>query len=117
MMTIEEIESACEASTSQALDFLRHLEEPPELPLHGTFYPLGFPAEVCTNSPEVLEIAVRTMGNVRESSIRRSPSRVYVHVAEGGSPECPPPPKYRFHWPLLLTVRGRGQLHDRRVGP
>jgi len=31
------------------------------------------------------------------------PVRIYVHVTEGGSTECPPPPKYRFNWPLLLT--------------
>ncbi len=31
------------------------------------------------------------------------PTRIYVQVTEGGSTECPPPPQYRFHWPLLLT--------------
>jgi hypothetical protein len=27
-----------------------------------------------------------------------------MHVVEGGSTECLPPPKYRFIWPLLMSV-------------
>ncbi|MEI9970355.1 MAG: hypothetical protein WDM87_17700 [Terracidiphilus sp.] len=54
MMTIEEIESACEASTSQALDAIGRRPETPDLPLHEVFYLHGFPVEVFTNSPKCL---------------------------------------------------------------
>jgi hypothetical protein len=52
MMTIEEIEAACEAS--EVLDFSRHFLDAPELSLRRIFYPLGFPAELRTNSAEML---------------------------------------------------------------
>jgi hypothetical protein len=102
MMTIEEIEFACEASTSQALDSVGRRPETPDLPLHGVFYLHGFPIEVFTNSPEVLEIASEQWG-MFEKEHSTEPTRIYVNVTEGGSAECPPPPKYRFHWPLLVT--------------
>ena len=102
MMTIEEIESACEASTSQALDSIGRRPEMPDLPLHERFFLHGFPIEVFTNSPEVLEIASEHWGTF-EKKYSTEPTRIYVNVKEGGSAECPPPPTYRFHWPLLLT--------------
>lgn len=102
MMTIEEIESACEASSSQALGSIGHQGEAPELPLHEVFYLHGFPVEVFTNSPEVLEIASEQWG-MFEKEHSTEPTRIYMHVTEGGSTECPPSPKYRFNWPLLLT--------------
>jgi hypothetical protein len=102
MMSIEEIESACEASSLWNLDSVRHPGEPRELPLHEMFYLHGFPIEVFTNSSEVLEIAAEQWGTFKKEH-STEPVRVYVHVTEGGSTQCPPPPKYRFNWPLLLT--------------
>jgi hypothetical protein len=102
MMTIEEIESACEALSSQALDSTGHLGEEPKLQLKKIFYLYGFPVEVITNSPEVLEIASEQWGMFKKEH-STEPVRLYVHVKEGGSTECPPPPKYGFNWPLLLT--------------
>lgn len=102
MMTIEEIESACEASTSQALDSIGRRAERPNLPLREVFYLHGFPVEVFTNSPKVLEMASEHWG-MFEKVHSTEPTRIYVNVTEGGSTECPPPPSIRFHWPLLLT--------------
>jgi hypothetical protein len=100
MMTIEEIESACDASQLQ--DSSVHPGEVHELPLKGIFYMYGFPIEVRTNSPEALEIAAEQWG-MFDKQYDTEPVRVYMHVTEGGSTDCPPPPKYRFTWPLLLT--------------
>lgn len=102
MMTIEEIESACTALSSQALDSVEHPGEEPKLQLKEIFHLHGFPVEVITNSPEVFQIASEQWG-MFEKEHSTEPVRIYVHVTEGGSTECPPPPKYRFNWPLLLT--------------
>jgi len=100
-MTIQEIEAACDAS--QTLDFTRSKREAPELRLKGMFYPLGFPIEVRTNSPEVLKLAAEIWCDF-EKLFDTEPVRVDVHVTEGGSAECPPMPVYRFFMPLFMTV-------------
>jgi hypothetical protein len=101
MMTIQEIEAACEAS--QTLDFSRHDMEAPELSLKKMFYPFGFPAEVSTNSAEVLEIMEDLWGKF-EKQHDTEPILADVHVVEGSSTECPPVPTFRFMHPLLLGV-------------
>jgi hypothetical protein len=102
MLTIEEIEAACDAS--RTLDFSR--AEPlqlPELPLHEVFYPLGFPAEVRTNSAEVLSELTKIWG-IFEERFNTPAMQVDVHVIEDDSSECPPAPTYRLMRPLLMTV-------------
>jgi hypothetical protein len=101
MMPIEEIEAACDAG--QTLDFSKGKLAWPELPLHETFYPLGFPMELWTNSIEALELTSKHWG-MFEKQHDTEPVRVNVHVVEGGSAECPPPPKHRFIWPMLLSI-------------
>ena len=100
-MTIQEIEAACEAS--QTPEFPRHDIEAPELSLKKMFYPFGFPAEVSTNSAEVLEIMKDLWGKF-EKQHDTEPILADVHVVEGSSTECPPAPTYRFMQPLLLGV-------------
>jgi hypothetical protein len=101
-MTIEEIESAWHASSSQARDAAGQQEESTELPLREMFYPYGFPIEVLTDSAEVLEIASEQWGMFQKKH-STEPVRIHMYVSEGGSADCPPPPTYRFKWPLLLT--------------
>jgi hypothetical protein len=101
MMTIEEIESACDPSQLPDPSVREGVAH--ELPLTGIFYLHGFPVEVRTNSAEALEIAAEQWG-MGEKQHDTEPVRVYMHVKEGGSTDCPPPPKYRFTWPLLLTL-------------
>jgi hypothetical protein len=101
MMTIQEIEAACDAL--QPLDFSRHEVEAPALSLKKMFYPLGFPAEVSTNCTEVLEIMEDLWGKF-EKQHDTGPILADVHVVEGSSMECPPIPIYRFMAPLLLGV-------------
>jgi hypothetical protein len=101
MMTIEEIETACD--TSQVLDFSKHDLEAPALLLTEMFYPLGFPLEVRTNSHEVLELMAELWGNF-EKQHSTEPIRSDVHVVEEGAAECPPAPVFRIMLPLVTAV-------------
>ncbi|HTF68919.1 MAG TPA: hypothetical protein VK638_40190 [Edaphobacter sp.] len=101
MMTIEEIETACDAS--QVLDFTRHFLDAPPLSLTRIFYPLGFPAELRTNSAEMLVEAEEKWG-IFEKRFDTETIRLDVHVVEGDSTECPPPPWSRIMQPLVVTV-------------
>jgi hypothetical protein len=101
IMTIEEIERACE--TSQVLDFSKHDLEAPTLSLTRMFYPLGFPVEVRTNSNEVLDLVAELWGNF-EKQHDTEPIRSDVHVVEEGSTECPPASVFRIMLPLLTAV-------------
>jgi hypothetical protein len=100
-MTIKEIEYAYDAP--KPLNFTRHERDVPELPLLQRFYPLGFPVDLRTNWPEVLSQA-RDPWSSFEKRFDTKPIRVYVHVLEGGSEECPPTPVTRIMQPLLVSV-------------
>lgn len=100
-MTIQEIESACDAS--QTLDFTRHQLEGPELSLRKMFYPFGFPAEVRTNSQEILCLFNQSWGCL-EKRFNTHPIEVQVLVIEAESTECPPAPCYRIMRPLLIST-------------
>jgi hypothetical protein len=104
MITIEEIESACDAPES--LDFSRHEVEAPKLSHGEMFYPLGFPTELRTNSPEILSQA-RNLWSIFEERFDTEPIRVDVHVVESDSTECPPTPVCRIMYPLLVSVADR----------
>jgi len=101
MLTIEQLEAACSAGLH--LDFSRHSIELRDPPLRQQFYPLGFPAEIRTDSAKVLQMAGELWGKY-EKLYDTDPIRVDVHVVESDSAECPPEPSYRLMWPLLLTV-------------
>ncbi|MFY9856281.1 MAG: aldolase [Terracidiphilus sp.] len=101
MMTIEEIESACDAS--RPLDFSRHDVEAPELSHGEVFYPLGFPTELRTNSPEILSQA-RSMWPTFDKRFETELIRIDVHVVESDSMECPPTPVCRIMYPLVVSV-------------
>jgi hypothetical protein len=104
MMSIKEIEAACEAS--QVLDFSRHPQHGPELTFCKMFYPLGFPAEVRTNDPMVLEMMDGLWGKFQKE-YDTEPIISEVYVVESDSTECPPEPVYRGLPPLLLGVADR----------
>ena len=100
-MTIEELESACNAS--RKLDFSRHEIEGPELHLQSTIYPLGFPTKIRTNSPAILAIYKRAWGAFRRK-FDIDPIQVDIHVSQGGATGCPPSPTYRVMRPLLISA-------------
>jgi hypothetical protein len=100
-MTIEEIETVCDAS--HTLDFPRHELEAPALSLRRMFYPLGFPVEVRTNSNEVLDLMAELWGNFGKQH-DTEPIRSDVHVVEEGPTACPPASVFRIMLPLLTAV-------------
>jgi hypothetical protein len=108
-MTIQEIEAACDAG--QLLDFTRHHQQAFDLPFKRMFYPLGFPVEVNTNVPEVHEL-YEELWAMFENRHDVPPIRVNVHVAEGGSTECPPTPVY---WMLLPHMMGVADANNYSV--
>jgi hypothetical protein len=83
-----------------------------DLPLHGTFYPLGFAIEIITNHSGVLEAANESFGHVR---IRRPGTilQVRIGISEGGSFECPPEPtrrEYNHLYSLVADVHNQALL-------
>ena len=100
-MTMEEIEAACDASLP--LKYARHSHEVPELSHCEMFFPLGFPTELRTNSPEILSQA-RDLWPIREKQFDTEPICVDVHVLESDSTECPPTPVYHLMYPLSISV-------------
>jgi hypothetical protein len=101
MLSIEDLESACNAS--QRVEPPRHIVEPPELPFQATFYPLGFPAVITTNSGGVLKQYEELWGKFTKQH-DTEPIRAEVQVVESNATECPPQPVYRYMQPLLMTV-------------
>jgi energy-coupling factor transporter ATP-binding protein EcfA2 len=65
-----------------------------ELPLRGTFLPLGYSIEIMTNSPAVLAAATESFGHMRSS---RDDTRLQIRVGVSGrgSSACPPEPTRR----------------------
>jgi hypothetical protein len=100
-MTIEEMEFACDAGNP--LDFPRHSHEVPEALHREMFFPLGFPTELSTNSPEILSQA-RNLWSIFGKQFDTELIRVDVHVVESDSTECPPTPVCRIMYPLLISV-------------
>jgi hypothetical protein len=101
MMTISELESACDAS--QPPDLSRYAFDAPELSLRGMYYPLGFPVELRTNSSEILRQA-RCQWSMFEHRFQTEPIQVDIHVTASDSKECPPIPEFRILYPLLVNM-------------
>ena len=69
------------------------------------YYPLGFPADIASNSPEVLEMARESWG-VYQPRFDRLPIQVRVMVQPGGELR-PPAPVVRGQRHLLMWVADR----------
>lgn len=74
-----------------------------ELPLHRTFFPLGFAVEIMTNDPAVLEAATESFGH-RRLCRERAALQVRIGISEGGSEKCPPEPTRREYNHLYSLV-------------
>jgi hypothetical protein len=101
MMTVKEIEAACDAG--EALDFTTHMLAGPKLVLEATFYPFGFPVKVRTHSAEILR-QYEWLWDKFEKRFDTPPIVADVHVVETESEECPPAPTYRFLESALMAV-------------
>lgn len=64
------------------------------LPLKGEFFPLGFPLEIETNSPEVLAAAATSWPET-QGSFAAPRLRMRVMVGQSESSQPPPAPRYR----------------------
>ena len=73
------------------------------LPRRATFYPLGFPVEISTNSEAVLAAARESWGNFREE-YSAAPIKVSITVTDDADDELPPRPRFRAHGHLMSVV-------------
>jgi hypothetical protein len=101
MLTIEDLESSCDAS--QNVELPKHAIEGPDLLLQRRYDPFGFPLEVRTNCEDVLTQYDELWGKF-ERQQNTVPIQVDVQVVNGSSTECPPEPSYRLMGPLMITA-------------
>lgn len=100
-MTYEEIKAAYKKAEPFIFADPAYAHLP--LPHSATFYPLGFPVEITTNCPEVLEAAAESwLGYV--NLFRTDPIHIRVAVIGSSFKECPPVPTYRIQCNLLTAV-------------
>jgi hypothetical protein len=91
--TVQQIEEACERSQPPAFD--RYLHDLPETPFVATFYPLGFPVAIHTNSEEVLRRSEAKWGIFTQRfGVETIVAEIIVLPTD--ETECPPLPQYRF---------------------
>lgn len=74
-----------------------------ELPLHRTFYPLGFAVEIMTNDPDVLVVANESFGH-RRLCRGSTALQIRIGISEGDSAKCPPEPTRREYNHLYSLV-------------
>jgi hypothetical protein len=77
------------------------LQADTELPYSATYYPLGFPVQVTTNSREVLECAAESWG-MWSAEFDRQPARLSVIVQDDG--DLAPEPAFRWCEHLFSIV-------------
>ena len=101
MLTIEQIRTACARSEPVVLGDPMHARV--EYPLRETFYPLGFPVEIETNSEEVLAAAAATWhGFVKLFDTR--PILLRIGMFGTNSSECPPMPTCKIQKHLASNI-------------
>lgn len=101
MMSVEEIEAACNASLP--LNFARHPLEGPELKHLAMASPYGFPVHLRSNSAQALSMYQEAW----KAFPRRFDTpeiRVDVTVVPGDGLECPPTPNFRILLPLMISM-------------
>lgn len=74
------------------------------LDYHATYYPLGFPLQLQTNSPQILQ-AAKENWDARPRAFDKQPFTLRVIVAQGGP--LPPPPVYRAQEHLMSVLSDR----------
>jgi hypothetical protein len=99
--TIPEIEEACANSRPLPITDVVHARM--KFPLTARFSPLGFPLEISTNSPEVLEAAAESWGAF-EQLFQTPLLKIQVGVLEERSSECPPATTCRVQQNLFSFI-------------
>jgi len=101
LLTVEEIKAAY--ARSEPIIPIDPMLAHTELPLERTYYPLGFPLQVLTNSGEILDIAHESWHGF-EPLFDMEPIRFQIGVTVGGSGDCPPSPSSRVREHLCSHV-------------
>ena len=73
------------------------------LPLRATFYPLGFPLELATNSEAILAAARQSWG-LSCAEFSEPPVSLDLAVTGDESEQLPPQPRFRSHRHLMSIV-------------
>jgi len=83
-----------------------------DLPLSSTFYPLGYPVDILTNSADVLLAAFESFGHAREARTR-PPLDIRIAVTDRVGSSCPPEPtrrEYSHLYSLIADVDNQALL-------
>jgi hypothetical protein len=78
-----------------------------ELPLHRIFFPLGYPVEIITNDPAVLDAASESFGHHHSRETGR-PLQLRIGVSDGDNSESPSEPVRREYNHLFSLVADAG---------
>src|SRR3954447_23666469 len=74
------------------------------LPLRTIFFPLGFPVEIASNSPEIMEAARQSWGRF-QFRFAFPPLLLRLGVnGDGVEGELPPSPIFRLQWNMLSNI-------------
>jgi hypothetical protein len=101
LLTIDEIRTACNRSEQIVLG--DPMSARVDLPFKETFYPLGFPLDIETNSEEIL-IAMAESWHGFMKLFDTPPFRLRVCVHDGSSSDCPPSPTCRVQQHIVSNV-------------
>jgi hypothetical protein len=74
-----------------------------ELPLRATFYPLGFPLEITSNSEDILD-AARESWRHFEQSFDEKPARIHLAVTKDRTEPLARPPVFRARENMMSIV-------------
>jgi hypothetical protein len=114
MPMTEELDSAGE--DLQPEDLSKHTIEGPDLLHQATYYPLGFPLKLKTNSLHVLGQYEQLwekfskQHNTKSIEVEVQVIEAASRSAEISSTACPPEPTYRFMSPFMMTVADKDNL-------
>lgn len=100
-MTIEELKIAY--ARKHPFTFEDPVLARTSLPHRATFFPLGFPVEIHSNSPEVLDCAAESWLGYPHL-FQSSPIQLRVFVHQCDALECPPTPNIQAHGHLLVAT-------------
>lgn len=74
-----------------------------ELPLRARLYPFGYPLDIATNSPDVIQAAGEGWGRFTQK-FDDVPARLHLGVAPGLNTEFPPPSVFRSREHLMFLA-------------
>jgi len=101
ILTTEELKQAC--AQSEPFEFGDPYLGRVEFNFQETFYPLGFPVNLSTNSSQVFEVAAECWSG-SQKLFAVEPIELQIGVSEGTSSICPGPPVCRMKGHLACNI-------------